>query len=155
LFLRDEGYNLLEGKLESFMDNNVKQFVNEEGEITNFIIRSAVKGVLFLDPSSWEKLEIEDFSLLIYEGAETVTRKNTRESLIEDYTDLNKFGLLRVGDDFDFGVNDFDNLLFERDDEFENEKYDKYKLLFLLKENEHTQKFINIFNEAGGKNDSK
>ena len=133
----------------------MKQFKHEDGGVTNFIIRSAVKGVLFLDPSSWEKLEIEDFSLLIYEGAETVTRKNTRESLIEDYTDLNKFGLVRVGNDFDFAVNDFDNLLFERDDEFENEKYDKYKLLFLLKENEHTQKFINIFKEAGGKNDSK
>jgi len=110
---------------------------------------------LFLDPSSWEKLNNEDVSLLIYEGAKTVTRKDTRESLIEDYTDFNKFGLVRVGEDFDFGVNDFDNLLFERDDEFENEKYDRYKLLFLLKENEHTQKFINIFKEAGGENDSK
>ena len=153
LFLRDEGYNLLEGKLESFMDNNVKQFVNEEGEITNFIIRSAVKGVLFLDPSSWEKLEIEDFSLLIYEGGERVTQKNTRESLIEDYADFNKFGLVRIGNDYD--VKDFDNLLFERDGEFEDEKYDKYKLLFLLKENEHTQTFINIFKSIGGENDSK
>ena len=75
-----------------------------------------------------------------------VTRKNTRESLPEDYTDFNKFGLVRVGEDFDFGVNDFDNLLFERDDEFENEKYDRYKLLFLLKMN--MPKFINIFKEA-------
>jgi len=153
LFLRDEGYNLLEGKLESFMDNNVKQFVNEEGEITNFIIRSAVKGVLFLDPSSWEKLEIEDFSLLIYEGSERVTQKNTRESLIVDYADFNKFGLVRIGNDYN--VKDFDNLLFERDEEFEDEKYDKYKLLFLLKENEQAKEFINIFSNIGGANDSE
>ena len=155
LFLRDEGYSILESTLENFMDDNVKQFKHEDGGVTNFIIRSAVKGVLFLDPSSWEKLNKEDVSLLIYEGGEKVTRKNTRKSLIEDYTDFNKFGLVRVGEDFDFGVNDFDNLLFERDDEFDDNKYDKYKLLFLLKENQHTQTFIDIFKEDGGENDSK
>ena len=155
LFLRDEGYGIPEETLESFLENNEKQFIHENGEIQNFIIRSAAKGVLFLDPSSWEKLNKEDVSLLIYEGGEKVTRKNTRKSLIEDYTDFNKFGLVRVGEDFDFGVNDFDNLLFERDDEFDDNKYDKYKLLFLLKENQHTQTFIDIFKEDGGENDSK
>ena len=155
LFLRDEGYSISENTLESFLGNNEKQFTHENGEIMNFIIRSAAKGVLFLDPSSWGKLEKADVSLLIYEGHETVTWKNNRESLIEDYTDFNKFGLVRVGNDFDFCVNDFDNLLFERDDEFENEKYDKYKLLFLLKENEQAKEFINIFSNIGGENDSK
>ena len=155
LFLRGEGYSISKNTLESFLGNNEKQFTHENGEIMNFIIRSAAKGVLFLDPSSWGKLEKADVSLLIYEGHETVTWKNNRESLIEDYTDFNKFGLVRVGNDFDFGVNDFDNLLFERDDEFENEKYDKYKLLFLLKENEQAKEFINIFSNIGGENDSK
>ena len=155
LFLRDEGYSISENTLESFLGNNEKQFKHENGEIMNFIIRSAAKGVLFLDPSSWEKLEKADVSLLIYEGHETITWKNNRESLIEDYTDFNKFGLVRVGNDFDFCVNDFDNLLFQRDDDFENEKYDKYKLLFLLKENEQAKEFINIFSNIGGENDSK
>mgnify|MGYP001162382103 CR=1 FL=1 len=155
LFLRDEGYIILESTLESFMDNNEKQFKHENGDVSCFIIRSAVKGVLFLDPSSWEKLDREDISLLIYQGGEEIIRINSKESLIKDYTDFNKFGLVRVGDNFDFDVNDFDNLLFERDDAFVNEKYDKYKLLFLLNENEHTHTFIDIFKSIGGENDSK
>ena len=37
----------------------------------------------------------------------------------------------------------------------EDEKYDKYKLLFLLKENEQAKEFINIFSNIGGANDSE
>ena len=156
LFLRDEGYSIPEEFTEDIFEHNEKPFIDVDGVITSFIIRSAVKGVLFLDPSSWEKLNKVNVSLLIYEGGEEVTRKDSKDSVIKDYADFNKFGLVRVGEDNgEIEATDFDNLLFERDKGFEADKYDNYKLIFLIKENDYTETFINIFKEVGGENDSK
>jgi hypothetical protein len=79
---------------EEFRETNVKSFKNDKGEIRNIIFRSSVKGLLYLDPYSWKKLEGDNIELWIYLGNEDFKIIYSKDDLIN--LPYNPHTLIRV-----------------------------------------------------------
>ncbi|WP_264521149.1 sacsin N-terminal ATP-binding-like domain-containing protein [Flavobacterium sp. N1994] len=79
---------------EEFRETNVKSFKNDKGEIRNIIFRSSVKGLLYLDPYSWKKLEGDNIELWIYLGNEDFKIIYSKDDLIN--LPYNPYTLIRV-----------------------------------------------------------
>jgi hypothetical protein len=79
---------------EEFRQTNFKSFKNDKGEIRNIIFRSSVKGLLYLDPYSWKKLEGDNIELWIYLGNEDFKIIYSKNDLIN--LPYNPYTLIRV-----------------------------------------------------------
>lgn len=79
---------------EEFRETNVKSFKNDKGEIRNIIFRSSVKGLLYLDPYSWKKLEGDNIELWIYLGNDDFKIIYSKDDLIN--LPYNPYTLIRV-----------------------------------------------------------
>ena len=79
---------------EEFRDTNVKSFTNDNGDIRNIIFRSSVKGLLYLDPYSWNKLEDDNIELWIYLGKENFKIIYSKDDLLN--LPYNPYTLIRV-----------------------------------------------------------
>lgn len=79
---------------EEFRETNVKSFKNDKGEIRNIIFRSSVKGLLYLDPYSWKKIESNNVELWIYLGNEDFKIIYSKDDLIN--LPYNPYTLIRV-----------------------------------------------------------
>lgn len=79
---------------EEFRETNIKSFKNENEQIRNIIFRSSVKGLLYLDPYSWTKLEGDNIELWIYLGNENFKIIYSKDDLIN--LPYNPYTLIRV-----------------------------------------------------------
>lgn len=121
---------------EEFRETNVKSFKNENGEIRNIIFRSSVKGLLYLDPYSWKKLEDDKIELWIYLGNENFKIIYSKNDLLE--LPYNPFTLVRI----DNGNKDIElvNKLME------NAPVSSTKLLFITNQEMAEKLNTDIFN---------
>lgn len=121
---------------EEFRETNIKSFKNDNGEIRNIIFRSSVKGLLYLDPYSWKKLEGDSIELWIYLGNENFKIISSKDELIN--LPYNSYTLIRIDNSY-------------RDIELVNKLMDNApvthtKLLFITNQEMAEKLNIEIFN---------
>jgi len=123
-------------KPEDFRKTNVKTFKNDNGEIRNIIFRSSAKGLLYLDPYSWEKLEGGDIELWIYLGKENFRIIYSKVDLIN--LPYNPYTLIRV-DNSEKDIELVNNLMVNAPDS-------STKLLFITNQEMAEKLNTDIFN---------
>jgi|GEM_PF-1122632 len=102
------------------------------------LVRSAQRGLLRLDLFSWDRLGVANVSLSLYTDS-CITIFKTQEDLIAFTKPQNKFGILRMPDDYN--IDDFNSL------ENINDK-GKWHFVFIVNENtkaaQNYKEFINL-----------
>jgi hypothetical protein len=102
------------------------------------LVRSAQRGLLRLDLYSWDRLGVENVKLSLYTDS-CIKIFNTQEDLIAFTKPQNRFGILRMPDDY--SIDDFNSL------ENINDK-GKWHFVFIVNENTKTaqnyKEFINL-----------
>ena len=121
---------------EEFRETNVKCFKNQKGEIRNIIFRSSVKGLLYLDPYSWKKLEDDNIEIWIYLGNENFKIVYTKDDLLN--LPYNPYTLVRI-DNSNKDVELVNKLM-------ENAPVNTTKLLFITNQEMAEKLNTDIFN---------
>jgi hypothetical protein len=123
---------------EEFRETNVKSFINNLGNERKIIFRSAVKGLLYLDPYSWKLLDTDNIEVWIYTGFNNFKTIHSKIDLLN--MPYNPYTLIRV-DNKNKDIELVNNLM-------ENAPVDSTKLLFITNQEMAEKLNIDIFNNG-------